>query len=233
MKEAQPWRTASTAAILTTLLTVVTAVVAIGTPPLSGPLCQAGCFQYPYLDVASRFPRDYYWMYPAMLQAAAFLFLMASIHAVTPPDWKAFSLTAVSFGVIGAGTLLVTYFTQLAVIQPSLVRGEADGIPLLSQFNPHGLFIALEEIGYLTMAAALGCAGFTFRGVSAAERALRWILPGGLCLGLAAFAFFQVKYGLEREYLFEIAIISISWLTLLAAGPLLVRVFRRRSAALR
>ena len=52
-------------AILTALLTVFSFVTAYLTPPLSGPFCAGGCFTYPYSDIASRFPRDYYWMYPA------------------------------------------------------------------------------------------------------------------------------------------------------------------------
>jgi hypothetical protein len=52
---------------LPAVLTIGTFAIAIATPPLAGPLCAGGCFTYPYSDIASRFPRDYYWMYPAML----------------------------------------------------------------------------------------------------------------------------------------------------------------------
>jgi hypothetical protein len=29
------------------------------------------------------------------------------------------------------------------------MNGETDGLSILTQYNPHGIFIALEEIGYL------------------------------------------------------------------------------------
>lgn len=47
-------------------MTLATFAVAIATPPLSGQLCKVGCVAYPYLDVASRFPRDYYWLFGAI-----------------------------------------------------------------------------------------------------------------------------------------------------------------------
>jgi len=58
---------------------------------------------------------------------------------------------------IAALTLLADYFVQLTVVQPSLLAGERDGIALLSQYNPHGLFIALEELGYLLISLSLVC----------------------------------------------------------------------------
>lgn len=56
-------------ALATTVLTIITFGIAIATPPLAGPFCTGECYAYPYLDIASRFPRDYYWMYPAMFIA--------------------------------------------------------------------------------------------------------------------------------------------------------------------
>jgi hypothetical protein len=38
---------------------------------------------------------------------------------------------------------------------PSLLKGEVGNLSLLSQYNPHGLFIALEDTSYLIMAVAL------------------------------------------------------------------------------
>jgi hypothetical protein len=207
----------------TTALTVITAAVAISTPPLSGPWCQRQCFHDPYLDIASRFPRDYFWMFPAILQAASFLFLLVCIHEFTPPSRKVFSMASVAFGVIASGTLMVTYFTQLAVIQPSLIRGETDGISMLTQFNSHGLFIALEELGYLMMLAALALAASSFTASTKSARVLRWVLRGGFALGLLSLSYFLLAHGHQREYFYEIAVISISWLTLVASGPMIFK----------
>lgn len=39
-------------------LTFLTFVIAVSTLPLSGPFCRDGCFTYPYLEIADRFPRQ-------------------------------------------------------------------------------------------------------------------------------------------------------------------------------
>jgi hypothetical protein len=70
-------------AILTTVITVVTFGIAILTPPLSGPFCLEGCFGYPYVDIASRFPRDYLWMYPAILLILIYVVLIGSLILIT------------------------------------------------------------------------------------------------------------------------------------------------------
>jgi hypothetical protein len=36
-------------------------------------------------------------------------------------------------------------------VQPALLRGEPDGLAIISQYHPHGVFIALEELGFLVM----------------------------------------------------------------------------------
>ena len=50
---------------------------------------------------------------------------------------------------------LVDYFLQLTVVVPSLQAGETDGLSLFTQYDPHGLFIAMEALGYLMLTVAL------------------------------------------------------------------------------
>ncbi|MCI0714215.1 MAG: hypothetical protein L0154_28930, partial [Chloroflexi bacterium] len=138
-------------AIAITILTIITFGIAFLTPPLSGPSCTDSCYEYPYHDIASRFPRDYYWMYPAMVLTLLFVVLLVIIHHYAADNRKVFSQIGLSFGLIAAAALLVDYFVQVSVIPPSLENGETDGIALLTQFNSHGAFIALEEVGYLMM----------------------------------------------------------------------------------
>jgi hypothetical protein len=33
-------------------------------------------------------------------------------------------------------------------MQPSLLKGETEGLTLFLQYNPDGIFIALEDLGY-------------------------------------------------------------------------------------
>ncbi|MDD3654886.1 MAG: hypothetical protein PHO01_12050 [Desulfotomaculaceae bacterium] len=119
-------------AISTTVLTLVTFGIAILTPPLSGPYCTGSCFEYPFLDIVSRFPRDYYWMYPSILLSLIFVVLMVCIHHYASKEKKVFSQIGLSFALISAAILISDYFIQISVIQPSLISGETDGIALLS-----------------------------------------------------------------------------------------------------
>jgi hypothetical protein len=214
-------------AVLTTLLTLVTFVIAILTPPLGGPYCAGGCYSYPYSDIAERFPRDYLWMYPAMLLTLAYYVLMVSIHYFAPSDRKLFSHIGLSFALISTATFIIDYFLQVSVIQPSLVLGETDGIALLSQFNAHGIFIVLEEIGFFMMSLSMICMAPVFVGKTRTETAIRWLFSTCFVLTSVAFILYSVFYGIQREYRFEVAAISINWLTLIVSGILLSIVFRR------
>lgn len=57
------------------VITSITFLIVIFTPPLSGPFCVSGCFEYPYYNTFHRYPRDYYWMYGALLLNGIYLFL--------------------------------------------------------------------------------------------------------------------------------------------------------------
>jgi hypothetical protein len=220
------------AAILTTLLTVVTFIIAFNTPPLSGPGCAAGCFNYPYSDIASRFPRDYYWMYPAILLSLVYYVLMVSIHYFVPVERKIFSQIGMSFALISAATIVIDYFLQLSVVQPGVVLGETDGIAMLSQFNPHGVFIVLEEIGFLMMSLSMLCMAPAIAGNTKVEKAVRWLFVACFALNAISLGLYTAFYGIHREYRFEITTITINWFTLIATGVLLSIVFRRAMAAL-
>lgn len=217
----------------TAALTVITFAIAGGTPPLSGPYCEAAdCFSYPFTGIESRWPRDYLWMGPAIVLTLLYLGLVACAYQYAAPARRIFGLFGVSAALLATLVLVGDYFVQLAVIQPSLMQGETDGIAMLTQFNPHGVFIALEELGYILMAVSYGCLAPVFDGRSKAERALRWVLWGGFAAMFAALAYYTLAYGLEREYRFEVAVISIVWLTLLAASILMATVFARVSRGL-
>ena len=215
------------AALLTTLLTVVTFGIAIFTPPFSGPSCTANCFAYPYTDIVSRFPRDYIWMYPAMLLSLVYYVLMTCVHYLAPPDKRIFSHIGLSCALVSTAVLVINYFLQVSVIQPSLLNGETDGIALLSQFNPHGVFIVLEEVGFLMMSFSVLCMAPVFSGRTTTEKAIRWLFVANFVLTMLALTFYAVQYGIGREYRFEIAVITINWFVLMVAGVLLSVVFKR------
>jgi hypothetical protein len=207
--------------------TLLTSIIAVATPPLSGPWCKAGCFTYPYADIAARFPRDYLWMFSALLATLLFVAFVLALQARARPERRLIGQLGVVLSAMAALTLLGDYFVQLAVIQPSILAGEADGISLLTQYNPHGTFIALEELGYLLMAASLAAMALASPSSTHLERTVRSFFVGGLVLALAALAWFTVRYGHGRAYLFEVAIISIVWLTLIPTAFMMAAVFRR------
>jgi hypothetical protein len=222
-------KTAYYTALATTIITVITFVIAVLTPPLSGPFCREGCFEYPYTAIASRFPRDYYWMIPAIILNLLFVAFMACIHQYAQPDKKLYSLIALLFGLLSSGVFVVDYFVQLSVVQPSLLKGETDGIALITQYNPHGVFIALEEIGYLLMSLAMFCAIPVFPSTSNLQKGIRTIFFLNFTFTIVALFIITALYGLQREYRFEVIAISLNWMALIVSGLLLSRLFKNYS----
>lgn len=214
-------------AFTTAILTIVSFAVAIMTPPLSGPWCQGSCFQYPYTDIASRFPRDYYWMFLAMILFLFYLAMMVCLHHVTQTAKKHFSLLGLAFALMATLILFSNYFVQVSVIQPSLLLGETDGIALLSQYNAHGIFIALEEIGYFFICLSFFCFVPIFSNNTGNEKAIKWTAIVSLFLTVFAFILISMTFGIRREYIFEIAVISIVWLEQIVLSFLLARYFRK------
>jgi hypothetical protein len=139
------------------------------------------CVAAPYTDVAAFVPRDYWWMYPALVLQVAFLVLVAAIAAAglrrrpaapppAPARWGRPALAAVTFTVLGAGMLVAGYGLQLFVAQPSFLAGETAGLELLSQYNPHGLFIGLENLGYAAQAVGFVFLAATLPGYGSCSR---------------------------------------------------------------
>jgi len=213
--------------MITTIIAVVTFAIAISTPPMSGPFCTGSCFEYPYADIASRFPRDYYWMYPAIVLSFFYLIMMSCIYQIAHSSKKVFAMVGVSFATMSALILSVDYFVQVSVIQPSLLAGETEGIALLSQFNPHGIFIVLEEIGFSLMIISFFALFPIFDGKNSLEKAIRYTAVIGFILAIVSFALVSIIHGIHREYLFEVIIILITWIELIVLGILFTRYFKR------
>jgi hypothetical protein len=223
-------RLGSWAAILTVVVVAVFAVAGIATPARSGPFCVTACAVYPYIDVAQFIPGDYLWLLPGILLAPTFVVLMACIGAYAAEPKKIYSRIGLSFAVVYAAVILVDYFLQLAVVLPSLQAGETDGLALFTQYDPHGLFIALESLGYLVMTVAILFAAPVFAG-GRAERAIRGLFVLGFVLAVAAFVGLAV---LGHDLVaFEVTVLMITWIVLFASGTLLCGIFRRAGQAAR
>jgi hypothetical protein len=202
--------------------------MAITAVPISGANCPSDCVDYPYLNTFAQYPKDFIWMVPAMLLVLGFVALMVSLHATASPRKGVFSQIALSFALIAAGILLTDYYLQFSVVPASLMNSETEGLPLLIQYNPHGVFLALEELGYLVMSLSFLFAAIAIGGRSRLESTIRWIFIVGFVLVLLSLVAVSLTYGLDRLDRFEVLAISVDWLVLIGNGILLSIMFRRQ-----
>lgn len=214
------------AAILTALLAAASFGVAATTPPRTGPFAAPGsAIPYPYAATAHFVPRDFVWMYLALLMMLAFLVLAACVRQRAVEARKVFGTIGLCLSTVSLTVIAMDYFIQLRTVQPALLRGELDGLAIISQYNPHGVFIALEELGFLVMGLSFAFLALSL-GSSRPERVTRWVYLVSSALMVAAFVGMSWYFGFGLEYRFEVTAISIGWLTLMLSGSLLAFVFR-------
>ncbi len=212
----------------TAVVSVVSLAVGVSTPVRSGPWCNDGCVVYPYTDAAAFVPRDYLWIYPEVLLVLLFVLLAACLLQWVAPQRRLSAAVAVCFAVIGAAVLVVDYCIQLTVLQPALLSGETEGLSAFTMYNPHGVFIALENVGYAVLGVAFVFLGGALAGGSSRlERAVRWVFTVGGALILAALVLSASIYRAELDYRFEVTSLCITWLVLIVTGTLLTVVFGR------
>jgi len=215
------------AAILTAALAAVSLGMAVMTPPKTGPLAAPGSvIPFPYSAAAQFVPRDFLWMYPALLMMLAFLVLAACVREHAVADRKVIGTIGLCLAVASFTIIAVDYFIQLRTVQPALLKGEFDGLAIMSQYNPHGVYIALEELGFLAMGLSFAFLALVI-GSSRLERVTRWVYLASSALIVAAFVGMSWYFGFGLEYRFEVTAIFLAWLTLMISGVLLTFVFRR------
>ena len=212
-------------AVSTTVLAATAFAIGIVTPARSGPFCNGSCITYPYTDVTLFIPGDYLWLVPGFLLAFSFVVLMACIHSYAADNRKVYGQIGLAFALIYAAVIATDYFLQFTVVIPSLLTGETAGLSLFTEYNPHGIFIALEGLGYLMMSAALLSDAVVFSG-GRLERAIRGLFIASFVLALGFFvALSWLKYDIVA---FEVAILTINWIVLITSGVLLSILFRWR-----
>jgi hypothetical membrane protein len=108
------------------------------------------------------------------------------------------------------------------------MSGETEGITLLTQYNAHGVFIVLEELGYLLMSLSFLFMAPVFINKNRLEVAVRWVFIISFLLTVLALTLISINYGLDRQDRFEVAVISIDWLVLIVNGILLSIVFKQQ-----
>ena len=156
--------------------------------------------------------------------ALIFVVLMVCIHYYASNDKKIFSQIGLSFALVYATVVLIDYFIQFTMVIPSILSGETAGLSLFTQYNPHGIFIALEGLGYFMMSVAFLFAAAVFAG-GRLERAIRWLFVASFILAIVSFTVFSLlRYDIVA---FEVTILTINWTVLIVSGILLSVLFRR------
>ena len=216
-------------AIATVFLTFVTFGFAMMAIPISGANCSGDCAKYPYLDTLAQYPKDFLWMPLAILMILAYVVLMVSIHTSAPGHKKIFSQIGLAFALIATAILISDYFIQFSTIPMSLVNNETDGLAMLIQYNPHGVFIALEELGYLMMSLSFLFMASVFATKERVVVPIRWIFISSFILVIVSLIAISINFGLDRLDRFEVVAISVDWLVLIVNGVLLGILFRRQS----
>jgi hypothetical protein len=151
LENANELRVGFISSVLLTLLTIVGFGFAMIAIPPSGPYCPGNCMEYPFAEILKYYPRDYYWMYIISFQLIVFMVFVIANHFISPANRKIYSFISVTFAIMATIVLLADYFIQYSVVPISMLQGETEGIPLLTQYNGHGIFIALEELGFTLM----------------------------------------------------------------------------------
>ena len=172
-------------------------------------------------------PRDYLWVYAASVMVLLFVVLVAGVHHAVADSHRVFSQVALSFAVIAAVAAVLDYAVQLAVLQPALLKGELDGLSLWSMYNPHGVFIALENAAYLLMGVSFVFLAAALPRVRGVVRAARIVLVAAGVIVVLSSVLLAVQHGRDLDYRFEVLAIGVDWLALIVAGALLAIGFRQ------
>lgn len=205
-------------------LAAVSFIAGVITPVPGGGMCTGSCVAWPFDDwalVRDFVPVSFYWMLPAMAMLITLVAFVASLGAPQRQTARLPTTLAMGFTVMGAGILVADYGIQLAVVWPSLVHGQGESVAALSLFNPHGLFVALEDIGYWIL-------GFGFLGIAAAlpsetrtERWARWLFRLGGLVAVSVLPAVALALGPDLGFVYEILVITVVYLTLVSAGACL------------
>jgi hypothetical protein len=220
LKNAQELNVSFISSLLLTLSTIIGFGFAMIAIPPAGPYCPDTCMEYPYAELLNYFPRDYLWMYIISFQLLVFLIFVIASYFNTAKNQKIYSFISVAFAIITTTLLLTTYFVQYTVVPISMIKGQTDGIALLTQYNGNGIFIASEELGYILMSFSLLFLSPIFTGKCKVERALKYTCAIPSVLIVISFVFYTIHYGLHRDYRFEVAAITIDWIAIITIGIL-------------
>lgn len=149
----------------------------------------------------------------SLLLALSFVVMIVAIHYAAPDDKKIWSHIGIAFAILYAALVSIVYVTWLFVVEPLVLRGEADKVALLV-FAPGSFSQMLDGLGYtLQMVAVLFTAPvFLNRGL---ERWIRWT---GFANGIFAIPVFL-------SYVYSIEVLGIAWIIIIPVFTLLLAIY--------
>ena len=151
----------------------------------------------------------------SLLLAPSFVVMMVSVHYAAPAEKKIWSHIGITFAVLYAALVSMVYVTWLFVVEPHVLRGEANQVALLI-FAPGSLLQMVDGLGYTFM----GVATFFAAPVFAGKRLDKWIRWLCLLYGLGALMVFL-------SYVFYIIPLGAGWFIFPPLAILLAVYFRR------
>ncbi len=153
----------------------------------------------------------------SLLLAPSFVVMMVSVHYAAPAEKQIWSHLGIAFALLYAALVSIVYVTWLFVVEPHVLRGQADQVTLL--IFARGSFLQMVDgLGYTFMGVALFFAAPVFAG-KRLDKWIRWLclLSGpGAVLVFLAYAFYILPLGVAE------------WVITPALAILLAVYFRRR-----
>jgi hypothetical protein len=135
---------------------------------------------------------------PSIILAPSLVALFVSVHHSVLPEKKVWSQAALAFACIYAPLCTVAYVVELSVVQPLVLRAQADKVALLTlaQYGtqPNTVFSAFDGLGYAFLSLACLFAAPIFGG-SRLARWIRWTFVGTGVMGVPTILTYFVSPG--------------------------------------
>lgn len=152
----------------------------------------------------------------SLLLAPSFVVLMVSVHYAAPFEKQIWSHIGIAFAILYAALVSIVYVTWLFVVEPHVLRGQANQVALLI-FAPGSFLQMVDGLGYTFMGVALFFAAPVFTG-KRLDTWIRWLCllsgPGAVVVFLS-YVFYIPPMGLPE------------WVITPALAILLAVYFRR------
>jgi hypothetical protein len=149
----------------------------------------------------------------SLLLAPSFVVLMVSVHYAAPFEKQIWSHIGIAFALLYAALVEIVYVTWLFVVEPHVLRGQANQVALLI-FTPGSFLQMVDGLGYTFMMIAVFFTApvFSNRGFE------RWIRWAGIANGIFAIPVFL-------SYVYYSFILGLWWGITIPAFSLLLAVY--------